>query len=1178
MADVFFFADPDLVEPQADDSIDATFGHESAFGPVLDSESSRFRVTSLHRGLAGGNPPAYAVCAGRVRLQRDPTATTLSLVLAPDDNLLPGVPLLYFVYRGIRLDSLVDTSGKLIRNDLTARPLDDNDPENDSLESLGLAFRRATDSAKNTDGTPLHLDLVREDTEPIDSLFFETSDLKPIPVEAGAHLGSLDGAGFGFEVLLRSPWEPPTLDLLRRHAPAVGNTIDLPNDTDPHREVRRRAARERVYGYLDPCAFYGMCAAKGSGHRILYRTSEGDSKNPLPNPQKVYDRLLRLFHNRNRIYIDLRNDNDLSYNYYDTYGTRVLLETNSSILENRASENAEIKGPSEAYTTHDWPLKIIPGTRVQISTGRAKAGIRMAMHMGESLAATSRRHLFLDSGFLYYNRHNRGGGRRKLFEPRTRRLIDVRPLHPSSIWTRDIVLGLPAVVDDTEVVPIAFYFKIRYLRQYERRVEAFPRYINRESPWDNLFSPDSVVPRWRNKNLVNWWLTGHTGYVSPELKGQQVYEGMVATGVAIDRDPRTRKPQRYTFYYIPTWLRREPKEYQVFSSPNPSGTSDEGTFFQSKESAAFFDSSRKLKLIKTSEYKTANSDPLDVELDAPPQDIESRRQFLSFIESSTREDVVANNISKESLNAWSFSYDEMATMLSIAENNFNRYLHPVYLQVLRRTYPRIAETATERAFQALDLRLVGYNDEGVYHSVDVPPTGVGAVQLASLDTDGMLFCTNEAASLEPLWVWWNYNSICTYKVSSRNTPPEDLEWEKDLFTRALSDLKRFHPEFYSRLERLQLLGTEIRLHSDPHTPLRRIYRIEVRFDPSMPAGRDKLAGDTEADHFKDLFKNTQQNVDSYRIGRFVGRLHTLESIAENPNRDFKYLNPSRYAIYNADRELSESEVAAKFLADYTREEIDAHVYDPEKFYAETLFDRHAKASTALSSPERITLEELRSIGFGVRDPNEPIRIRINRAEAKRRDDRYFLKKFSDGTDISGTNGESLFIPEPYSPEQTFVSCILAHELGHAEILILQPHIDEIWRQMEGFFDGEAAAGDITEKRPGASASGLRGLEALRLKAIIPYPAKIASELSDTQDAELKRRGFLPRTGNGHLRGSNSGSHSCGVERHVGERLYDVIISKLDYLRSIHAPSVELEVPAFSYRYCFLNYDDARLKS
>src|SRR4051812_44080606 len=105
MADIYFFADQAQIDSQ-----NGAAGDE-AFGPVGGSESTRFRVTSLHKGVANANPAAYAVCKGRVRLQADRTdATLVTLVLTPDVEVLRSVPIRFFVYRGIRRDSLIDKS------------------------------------------------------------------------------------------------------------------------------------------------------------------------------------------------------------------------------------------------------------------------------------------------------------------------------------------------------------------------------------------------------------------------------------------------------------------------------------------------------------------------------------------------------------------------------------------------------------------------------------------------------------------------------------------------------------------------------------------------------------------------------------------------------------------------------------------------------------------------------------------------------------------------------------------------------------------------------------------------------------------------------------------------------------------------------------------------------------
>src|SRR5882724_8809951 len=99
MSRFFFFTNIDSLGNQAD---------ADAFGPVIGSPETKFRVTSMHRPVAGKTATAYAVCHGRV-LAQDVGPGLVNLILQPDEQPPFAFPRIkYFIYRGILKSTVVD--------------------------------------------------------------------------------------------------------------------------------------------------------------------------------------------------------------------------------------------------------------------------------------------------------------------------------------------------------------------------------------------------------------------------------------------------------------------------------------------------------------------------------------------------------------------------------------------------------------------------------------------------------------------------------------------------------------------------------------------------------------------------------------------------------------------------------------------------------------------------------------------------------------------------------------------------------------------------------------------------------------------------------------------------------------------------------------------------------------
>ena len=407
--DIYFFTDPTKLEAQT--SLEA-------FGDNADPAAANraYNLASVHRAKANEYPPVYAVTNGLLRVieerdNADVLLPTVTLILYPDlkcQHILPKIK--YFVYRGVLKSSLYDTTkedrilghsaasgiaqagsplnslpgmpAEGYSNDLTREIVqvwNDRFPDNPAQLPPTKFSLGTNKNAQLTDGAWANAKKV-----PIDHLFFNdflatgTGAFEPFqevyPIAAGNEIGRFNGgsAGFGFEIVLDAV----------RYCPLVEN---FSYTTNGYRHLVSQSAannfsiltkKQEILHYLDPSAFYGAIGtqiAPAGEYKLLYRTNIGieNTSNVIFNTDDAYSFLLSgesfglantdgnsLFFNRNKIYIDIRDNYGNSYNYYK----QLFHNPDPSLLDlmlSFADSDSNSPGDMKEYSNADqrgWPL------------------------------------------------------------------------------------------------------------------------------------------------------------------------------------------------------------------------------------------------------------------------------------------------------------------------------------------------------------------------------------------------------------------------------------------------------------------------------------------------------------------------------------------------------------------------------------------------------------------------------------------------------------------------------------------------------------------------------------------------------------------------------------------------------------------------------------------------------
>ncbi len=330
-----FFTDPTFLATQS-----ATQG----FGPAATvGAKDGFRVADVHQVSTAAASPAkaHAVCRGQVCLQT--AGTTLNLILRPFSQPPFDFPYVeYFIYRGLRPDSLVTAAGEL-----------DLGKEGTGASRNGLigyirekVLKLAMPQASHESGAHIGLDRTHHatatdgglwgDVQILDHLFRYPGAAELPIVEPGDILGEFLPS-FGFEVVVQHYGAQPKIGWVRE-ADRLIEADQSASGAGAAAAYVSRLQREAIGCFVDPCAFWGMfwsdgLAIPGAGTK---RTSQLHAR--------LFGASPGIFVNRDRAYLDIRNEVGLSYDFYGTY------------------QDAIQVGPSKAaltqgsYSRAGWPI------------------------------------------------------------------------------------------------------------------------------------------------------------------------------------------------------------------------------------------------------------------------------------------------------------------------------------------------------------------------------------------------------------------------------------------------------------------------------------------------------------------------------------------------------------------------------------------------------------------------------------------------------------------------------------------------------------------------------------------------------------------------------------------------------------------------------------------------------
>ncbi len=349
MAGFFFFTDFNAVVTQT---------AEQAFG-YSPSDNLSFRTNNLMPVAAGAS--AIAITDAIPFLQQvNGHDDLVNIVLYPVENPNFNFPeIKFYIYRGISKSSLINSEGNLHR-----LPTDWKD--NNILKVLHdlqdkvNAQTGLTDELPTVESLGFHYSMPGNDEFQSDDKYLETTifrkdDVQLPLIKAGCQIGQFTGGSTpaGLEIVLDRIGYEPKLELSRANDHVV--TVAAPATTSRKDIFKHWHEKEEILTYVDPAAFYG-CAKANDVSIDVYETRESKT-----SVKKDASEIVNLFHNKEVVYFDIRNDQNYSFDYFENFGREVIITFKQESIEE------PVKAVIDFY--EKWPLLSFKAPSIVPSSG-----------------------------------------------------------------------------------------------------------------------------------------------------------------------------------------------------------------------------------------------------------------------------------------------------------------------------------------------------------------------------------------------------------------------------------------------------------------------------------------------------------------------------------------------------------------------------------------------------------------------------------------------------------------------------------------------------------------------------------------------------------------------------------------------------------------------------------------
>lgn len=439
-----------------------------------------FRITSSFDITS--EIPAYAMISGTVLLQQQTDVNKVNLILRPHSQKDFKLPVKYIIYRGLKTADFIENTN--LTN--TANKVKTSGSE--LLTKMQEIQSQRSPAAEIPVKALFGDDLSPAGTKNIDDFFFKNLDTSSqlFTIESGLELGNFSVGEIGIEIILENPEFSVTVEIAKKSK----YEIDVSGITDA---VEKKWKKDLVRHFADPAAFYGLHQDINGG--IEYRNAAG--KQIANTPVLVYGNIVDKFFTKNKVYLDIRNENGYSYNYYDNYaGTGTDADKNIKIGQTAATLTAK------EYYTDDWAIHTIDVTAGTEDENEIFVALRIDDNKRPLLA-----------GWNYTLINSSGTGKivsdKNVYFADEVVLLGSPILDPLPDFTNTVSFKVPNVGSiPAQLATIVKLDYIKQLRINDNMDDAF----RQENPTDFLFGPISTEIPWDSNDGVQWIGSNHYKY------------------------------------------------------------------------------------------------------------------------------------------------------------------------------------------------------------------------------------------------------------------------------------------------------------------------------------------------------------------------------------------------------------------------------------------------------------------------------------------------------------------------------------------------------------------------------------------------------------------------------------------------------------------------------------------
>lgn len=332
---MYFFTEPSKLDVQSS-------GQE--FGAI---DENQFRLGNMFSSSAIEAPKAFAITDGLILVQKIDGVDKYNIVLKPSqqpDLNLPKID--YIIYKGIKKESIIN--GNIVanenNNDLTriihqsaqlwyqneGVPMPSTEPSVDT--SLGLIYEAGASDQ----------DYQLQNTDSLNEAFYSNNPVTLPFVFSGNYIGDFDKTGdFGIVIIFEKIGFQPTFQLARE-LDSVMEFTPINSGATNAELFRRKHEKENILCFVDSAAFFGSFFNHGisvfDGGGFVEKTEDD-----------LYNDVITKFLNKNKLYIDIRNEYNDSFNYYENYNNTIQWSL----------DNTDTLVNVNYYRNDGWPIFVI---------------------------------------------------------------------------------------------------------------------------------------------------------------------------------------------------------------------------------------------------------------------------------------------------------------------------------------------------------------------------------------------------------------------------------------------------------------------------------------------------------------------------------------------------------------------------------------------------------------------------------------------------------------------------------------------------------------------------------------------------------------------------------------------------------------------------------------------------